>query len=597
MNAADKGDKAEPFYEALEGVLNELRTVTLDNHDAEAFLRPVLKSEVPDYHQVISQPMDFQTMQRKVKNKHYSNKHEFKADLELIWRNCYTYNAVEGHHLRKCVDRLKVKAQHLLANITDRKDRMDPHIPMPKHQTPRIKISMTPQRSVPRTFEDMPALVRTPEGMAKFAKLERGVAEDDNERRPRKRIKLDPDQETLDAWWSTAREPELLANGLPPSFRSSRPKRRKRKPPQPGTSSSSGGLLKLMNNNIRTMKRVRRTHTKFSALNEEGGEEVDEVVPELDEVDDRPWTSEGEVGQEGADQCVTWMTRKVLEHTGFQGTSRATLDVLSGVTAEYFYNVGRTIRFLSDKFGGTMSPEEIILHTLFESGVTRIQDLERYVKDDVERYGSRLGDLEKKLVGAYREATSGGPELEDEGLFEEEDEDEAGVLALGDFADTHSGGAWYYESHHSQEAAQRETAGQYRERSRSSCFSTSPISPATPFVPITASRIDDQIGLLRDRFRKKLQPIYPVLDANGVPVVQEPRPDPNKDEEIPEDQPTPAQMKMGPIGQIASSLKGGGNMPKKANGEKKKGAGSGTGTGTGKKKKSVPPPRQCRRLV
>lgn len=48
----------------------------------------------------------------------------------------------------------------------------------------------------------------------------------------------------------------------------------------------------------------------------------------------------------------------------------------------------------------------------------------------MERYGSRLGDLEKKLVGAYREATSGGPELEDEGLFEDEDEDEAGVLAL-----------------------------------------------------------------------------------------------------------------------------------------------------------------------
>lgn len=259
-------------------------------------------------------------MQRKVKNKHYSNKHEFKADLELIWRNCYTYNAVEGHHLRKCVDRLKVKAQHLLANITDRKDRMDPHIPMPKHQTPRIKISMTPQRSVPRTFEDMPALVRTPEGMAKFANLERGLPAENDERRPRKRIKLDPDQETLDAWWSTVREPELLANGLPPSFRSARPKRRKRKPLQRDTPPESGGLLKLMNNNIRTMKRVRRTHAKYSALNEEGAEEVDEVVPELDEVDDRPWTSDGEVGQEGADQCVTWMTRKVLEHTGFQGT-------------------------------------------------------------------------------------------------------------------------------------------------------------------------------------------------------------------------------------------------------------------------------------
>jgi hypothetical protein len=50
--------------------------------------------------------------------------------------------------------------------------------------------------------------------------------------------------------------------------------------------------------------------------------------------------------------------------------------------------------------------QEIILHTLFESGITKIQDLERYIKDDVVRYGSRLVDLEKKLVGAYREAVS-----------------------------------------------------------------------------------------------------------------------------------------------------------------------------------------------
>jgi transcriptional activator SPT7 len=50
--------------------------------------------------------------------------------------------------------------------------------------------------------------------------------------------------------------------------------------------------------------------------------------------------------------------------------------------------------------------QEIILHTLFEGGTTKIQDLERYIKDDVVRYGGRLGDLEKKLVGAYRDIVS-----------------------------------------------------------------------------------------------------------------------------------------------------------------------------------------------
>lgn len=50
--------------------------------------------------------------------------------------------------------------------------------------------------------------------------------------------------------------------------------------------------------------------------------------------------------------------------------------------------------------------QEIILHTLFESGITHIRDLERYITDDVVRYGTRLNELEKKLVNAYNEVVS-----------------------------------------------------------------------------------------------------------------------------------------------------------------------------------------------
>ena len=44
---------------------------------------------------VIQNPMDFQTMLKKVKQKHYKSKREFKDDLDLIWSNCLTYNADE----------------------------------------------------------------------------------------------------------------------------------------------------------------------------------------------------------------------------------------------------------------------------------------------------------------------------------------------------------------------------------------------------------------------------------------------------------------------------------------------------------------------
>jgi hypothetical protein len=39
--------------------------------------------------------MDFQTMLKKVKQKQYKSKKEFKDDLDLIWSNCFTYNATE----------------------------------------------------------------------------------------------------------------------------------------------------------------------------------------------------------------------------------------------------------------------------------------------------------------------------------------------------------------------------------------------------------------------------------------------------------------------------------------------------------------------
>ena len=80
--------------------------------------------------------------------------------------------------------------------------------------------------------------------------------------------------------------------------------------------------------------------------------------------------------------------------------------MLTGVATEFFCNVGRTMRFLCDKYSEQMTPEEIILHTLFESGITHVCDLERYISDDVVRYGTRLRDLEKKLVNTYNDVVS-----------------------------------------------------------------------------------------------------------------------------------------------------------------------------------------------
>jgi transcriptional activator SPT7 len=100
--------------------------------------------------------------------------------------------------------------------------------------------------------------------------------------------------------------------------------------------------------------------------------ETDEMV-----LDEEEWKTQGEVNWEAGDECLSWMGSKVLQHAGFQGkwqvlirkrvveakhalctgSSTAALNVLTSVASEYLQNVGRTIRFLCDKYSNTMTPE------------------------------------------------------------------------------------------------------------------------------------------------------------------------------------------------------------------------------------------------
>lgn len=47
--------------------------------------------------------------------------------------------------------------------------------------------------------------------------------------------------------------------------------------------------------------------------------------------------------------------------------------------------------------------QELIRHTLSESGIPEVRRLDGYIRDDVERYGTRLGDIERKLNNAWQD--------------------------------------------------------------------------------------------------------------------------------------------------------------------------------------------------
>lgn len=104
------------------------------------------KREAPDYYEVIKNPMDLGTMLRNVKNGRYKSKAQFTRDLDLIWDNCLTYNSepvsppcspflqpqdnealttwrpAQTHPLRRSVQFMRSKANHLLAYVNDTND-------------------------------------------------------------------------------------------------------------------------------------------------------------------------------------------------------------------------------------------------------------------------------------------------------------------------------------------------------------------------------------------------------------------------------------------------------------------------------------------
>lgn len=97
---------------------------TLKKHPkARIFLTKVNKKEAPNYYDVIKNPMDLGTMSRKVHL--YRTLDEFKADLDLIWDNCISYNTAE--YFIGCSDEMRAVANSILMS----NNRVYPQIPEP----------------------------------------------------------------------------------------------------------------------------------------------------------------------------------------------------------------------------------------------------------------------------------------------------------------------------------------------------------------------------------------------------------------------------------------------------------------------------------
>ncbi|KAI5478540.1 transcriptional activator SPT7 [Pseudohyphozyma bogoriensis] len=226
--------------------------------------------------------------------------------------------------------------------------------------------------------------------------------------------------------------------------------------------------------------------------------------------------------QAGRDSLAI-VSNKILGHAGFDATSATAVGVLAHVAAEYIMNLGKTLRFYSDRYGSQMSTEQILLHTLNENGVPAPSHIESYVTEDIDHYGSKLKDLRAKLQKARQVQLDAfdGPAVEDEQIFD--DENEAFVLGqynrqlgedffgLGDLGLEKELGPSVYsiplsllKRDPSDPAARPLSSGvKY------------PAPP--PHIPLTPAAIDCQIGLLRPIYLLRQKTEAGMLDDSALP--------------------------------------------------------------------------------
>lgn len=92
-------EETQRLAEQDEGTFRELRLFLRDvtnrlsqDKRFKAFTKPVDLEEVPDYAEVIKQPMDLSTVLSKIDRHQYETVKEFLYDVDLIWQNALEYN-------------------------------------------------------------------------------------------------------------------------------------------------------------------------------------------------------------------------------------------------------------------------------------------------------------------------------------------------------------------------------------------------------------------------------------------------------------------------------------------------------------------------
>ena len=95
----------------LDSILNEkIKT----RQESWPFMKPVNKKQVKDYYEKIKQPMDLDTMSKKINSHKYHSRQEFVDDMKLIYTNSLTFNGENSDFTLKAKVLLETVEEELI---------------------------------------------------------------------------------------------------------------------------------------------------------------------------------------------------------------------------------------------------------------------------------------------------------------------------------------------------------------------------------------------------------------------------------------------------------------------------------------------------
>jgi len=174
---------------------------------------------------------------------------------------------------------------------------------------------------------------------------------------------------------------------------------------------ADGNLSRKMEGNIRQMQETRKVCAKIGIV-KQMQIQAQTYQNQFQKYDPEPFV-EADVGpvvvSEDGPLMAPWVCRhafkrtvgKIFYHAGFEDFQPSALDAVTDVASEFFQKLTSNLKSYQEMpkvevETSRFTFEEQVLHSLHENGMD-LEALETYVKDDVERLGTKLGVVHERM--------------------------------------------------------------------------------------------------------------------------------------------------------------------------------------------------------